>query len=143
MKVYIGGTMRASYNDDIFVNQDYRQDLAKILREHLKDVEIFDPLEGCDIKASNEVDFEAGKKVFFNEIDEVRSCDLLVVYLSGASMGTAIEMWEADERHIPIISITTMKENWTIKFLSDKIFPSMKEFEQAVEKGVIEELLKV
>ncbi len=143
MKVYIGGTMRGSANDGLFVNQNYRDEIARILELHNKDILVFDPLEDCDVKASNEIDFETGKRVFFNEIDEVCDCHLLVVYLPEASMGSAIEMWMADERHIPIISITTMKENWTVKFLSDKIFSSMKEFEQAVEKGIIEELLKV
>lgn len=143
MKVYIGGTMRGSVSGDSFVDQNYREEIAEILETHNKDILVFDPLEDCDVEASNKADFETGKKVFFGEIDEVCDCNLLIVYLPEASMGSAIEMWMADERHIPIISITTMKENWTIKFLSNKIFSSMKEFRQAVEKGIVEELLAV
>ena len=112
--------MRGSAKDECFICQTYRDKIAEILELHDKDILVFDPLEGCDVEASNEVDFETGKKVFFDEIDEVCDCSLLVVYLPEASMGSAIEMWMADERRIPIISITTMKENWTIKFLSDR-----------------------
>jgi len=44
-------------------------------------------------------------------------------------MGTAIEMWECHKKKIPVWTITPMKENWSVKFLSTEIFETLEEFE--------------
>jgi hypothetical protein len=143
MRVYIGGTMRASHDDDSFVDQNYRTKIIEILGNYYHDMDFFDPLKSCGIDESNKVTSLVGKEVFFKEIREVATCDLLIAYLPEASMGTAIEMWEAYQWDVPIISITTMKENWTVKFLSDLLVSNLEEFEDVVEKGAVNLLLQV
>jgi len=57
-----------------------------------------------------------------------------ITYLPEASMGTAIEMWECYRNKVRIWTISPMKENWSVRFLSDKIFKSLDEFEKYLKE---------
>ena len=50
-------------------------------------------------------------------------------------MGTAIEMWEAWRHDKLVISISPMKHNWAVKFLSHILFEQETEFLNALEDG--------
>ncbi len=56
--------------------------------------------------------------------------DCMIAFLPEASMGTAVEMWECNKKGVPVWSITPMKQNWVVKFLSTEIFESLDEFEK-------------
>jgi hypothetical protein len=55
-------------------------------------------------------------------------------------MGTAIEMWRAYEKGLPILTISPLAENWAVKFLSTQVFATLEEFETFVVEGGLEEL---
>lgn len=40
-------------------------------------------------------------------------------------MGTALEMWVANQRGIPILTISPKAEDWVVKSLSEKVFPRL------------------
>jgi hypothetical protein len=48
-------------------------------------------------------------------------------------MGTAIEMWECYQKGVPVWTISPLKENWSVKFLSKKIFESLEQLENYVK----------
>jgi len=73
--------------------------------------------------------------VFQNLIECAADADILLAYLPEASMGTAVEMWEAFNRGKLVISISPMPKNWTIKFLSHKIFSNVEDFRRFAESG--------
>jgi len=73
-------------------------------------------------------------------IEEVGRADIVVAYLSQASMGTAIEMWRAYEKGVPVLTISALAENWVVNFLSTRVFPTMDEFAVFIEQGGLKAL---
>ena len=141
LKFFLVGIMRGSELGEGFSPQDYRAELREMIRKNVRNSEIYDPLEGCGIQESNEISFKLGRKAYFDEALEVRNCDVMVAYLPEASMGTAIEMWEAYRHSIYIISITRMRENWSIRYLSDRVYGSLEHFNFILQSGEIPRLV--
>jgi hypothetical protein len=66
--------------------------------------------------------------------------DVLIAYVPSASMGTAIEMWQAHAAGTRILTISPMADNWVIKFLSDRVFATMAKFEEFMASDGLAEL---
>ena len=64
-----------------------------------------------------------------------REIDVLVAFVPEASMGTAIEMWEAHQHGAAVITISPLRHNWAVKFLSHAIYADLAAFEAAVRSG--------
>jgi hypothetical protein len=77
--------------------------------------------------------------VFFHHNLMCREIDLLLAYVPEASMGTAIEMWEAYQHGAAVISISPLKHNWAVKFLTHILYPDLEDFEAAVTNGSIQQ----
>ena len=58
---------------------------------------------------------------------------MLIVYVPTASMGTALEMYVAYQRGVPVLTISPMAENWVVRALSRRVYPDMDSFLAAVE----------
>ena len=56
------------------------------------------------------------------------TADVLVAYVPEASMGTAIEMWQAFKAGAHVFTISPLAENWVVKFLSQRVFATLDEF---------------
>jgi len=139
-KVFLAGVMQGSMIDKGLVPQDYRGELKRLLRQHLPEADVYDPL--ADHKNSLEYDRRTGREVFFFHNEMCRTVDLLIAYLPQASMGTAIEMWEAYRHGAVVLSISPMRHNWVVKFLSHRIYPDLDAFKVALESGEIRQLLQ-
>ena len=63
--------------------------------------------------------------------------DVLLAFLPSASMGTAIEMWEAHQHGAAIFAISPMRHNWAIKYLSHGIYADEAEFLAALQSGEV------
>ena len=68
-------------------------------------------------------------------------CDLLVAYAPIASMGTALEMWEAFRSGAPVVTISPMAANWVVRHLSDEVFPDLGAFDAWVSGGGLSRLM--
>lgn len=77
-------------------------------------------------------DYETGRQTFLDLTNRASEADILVAYLPEASMGTAIEMWQAYGAGARVLAISPMIDNWVIKFLSDRVFGTMEEFEEFI-----------
>lgn len=139
MKVFIAGIMRGSNDDESFHEQGYRGAVKRLVRQYLKGAEIYDPLQSCDIEQSNKNDDKRNEQIYITEAQVAKEADLLIAFLPEASMGTAIEMWEAYNNGAIIISITKMVHNWTVKFLSTKVYTDFFLFEKALKSGAIQQ----
>jgi nucleoside 2-deoxyribosyltransferase len=124
---FLAGIIQGSNRGKTLFNQDYRLRIREILKKYFPEAEIVDPVETHPHSA--DYDLQKGKKVFFDDIKHATRCDCLIAYLPEASMGTAVEMWECYRKKVPVWSITPMKENWAVKFLSTEIFKSLDEFD--------------
>jgi nucleoside 2-deoxyribosyltransferase len=124
---FLAGIIQGSRKGKILHNQNYRQEIKDILKKYFPKSQIIDPVDVHPDSA--EYDYEMGKSVFHASIKQATECDCLIAYLPEASMGTAIEMWECHKKKTPVWTITPMKENWSVKFLSTEIFETLEEFE--------------
>lgn len=136
MRIFIAGIMQGSRHDNGVDDQGYRQRIAAAIRARLPNAEIVDPWELHPTSPSYED--ELGKQVFMELSKTAGTVDVLVAYLPQASMGTAIEMWEAYHAGAWIVTISPLAENWVIKFLSNRVVATLDEFEQFVASGEFE-----
>jgi hypothetical protein len=70
-----------------------------------------------------------------------RVFDLLVAYVPEASMGTAIEMWEAHRHARAVVTITPLVHNWVVQLTSRAVYRDMDSFAHALAAGDLDRLL--
>jgi hypothetical protein len=140
MRFFLAGIMQGSHRDTVLHDQDYRQRLAVLLEQHFPNAQIYDPL--ADHEDSLEYDDEMGRAVFFQHNRLCREVDVVIAFVPEASMGTAIEMWEAHEHgRGAVISISPLSHNWAVRFCSHYVYPDLATFEADVVSGVLERRL--
>ncbi|MBN1590223.1 MAG: hypothetical protein JW888_11975 [Pirellulales bacterium] len=127
MRIFLAGIMQGSLVHAAVHDQDYRRHLKELLAEHLPDAELYDPL--ADHANSIEYDDATGRDVFFRHNRMCRDVDILLAFVPEASMGTAIEMWEAWQHGAVVITISPLKVNWAVRFLSHVVYRDLVAFE--------------
>ena len=133
MRFFLSGIMQGSHTEALVHNQDYRGRIKRLLQTQFPEAEIYDPrAEHAD---SINYDEATGRRVFFRHNEMCRQIDVLLAFLPEASMGTAIEMWEAYRHGAAVITISPLRHNWAVKFLSHAIYADVEEFEAAVNSG--------
>ena len=134
MRVFIAGIMQGSRLDKDVEDQGYRERIASAIRARVPDMDILDPW--ALHPDSPTYDFERGKQVYLSLNDAAAQAQVLVAYVPQASMGTAIEMWQAAYvGQAKVYCISPLVTNWVVRFLSDKVFPSIEAFEEFVAEG--------
>ena len=120
--------------------QVYRGALRQLLANHLPHVEVYDPL--ADHKLSLDYDFDQGRSVFLHHNRMCGETDVLLAFVPEASMGTAIEMWEAWRHGRIVITISQLAHNWSVKFLSHVLYPDLHAFEAELVSGKLAERIE-
>ncbi|NLF69754.1 MAG: hypothetical protein GX575_11955 [Candidatus Anammoximicrobium sp.] len=133
MKIFLAGIMQGSHREAVLHEQDYRIRFKRLLAAHWPEAEVYDPLEnhGDSINYAD----HTGRAVFLHHNRMCREVDALVAFVPEASMGTAIEMWEAYQHGRAVITISPLKHNWAIKYCSHDIYPDVPTFEAALADG--------
>jgi hypothetical protein len=141
MKVFIAGIMQGSRLDPNIDAQDYRGIIAAAIRDRHPGAEILDPNElhpdGVDY------DDDKSKATLLELFRLAAEADLLVAYAPKASMGTAIEIWQAFQAGAPVISISPMAANWVVRHLSDVVLPDLEAFRSWVAGGGLDKFAKL
>jgi hypothetical protein len=138
MHIFLAGIMQGSHRETVLHDQDYRARLIDLLQRYWPDVTLYDPLASHG--TSLEYDDKTGREVFLSHNRMCRAVDLVIAFVPEASMGTAIEMWEAHEHGLgAVVTISPLVHNWVVRFCSDAIFPDFAALEEALASG---ELLK-
>ena len=135
MKFFLAGIMQGSLREAVLHDQDYRPRLARLLTEHFPEAEVYDPL--ADHRESIAYDEVTGRDVFFRHNRMCREVDVVLAFVPEASMGTAIEMWEAHRHGRVVIAISPLTHNWCIKFCSHAVYADVEAFETALRAGHI------
>ena len=112
MRIFLAGIMQGSHLASVIHNQDYRTRIKSMLVEHIPGAEVYDPL--ADHGDSLEYDDRRGREVFFRHNQMSAEVDVLVAFVPEASMGTAIEMWQAYRSGKVVITISPLVLNWTV-----------------------------
>jgi hypothetical protein len=133
MRFFLAGIMQGSHRGAALHAQNYRPELMNLLRRHFPDAELYDPLAAHGDSLSYDEDH--GRAVFFHHNRMCREVDVLLAFVPEASMGTAIEMWEAYQHGRTVVSISPLEHNWAVKFLSHLRYNDVTEFTVAVEQG--------
>lgn len=127
MKVFLAGIIQGSLTEARIHQQDWREPVKQAILKHMPQADIY-----CHYSQHpNSITYD---------LPQIRStlaqgnmlaakCDVLVAYLPSASMGTAIEMYEAHRKGAVVLAITAMAPNWVVRAYSDRIFPDIAAFE--------------
>ena len=139
MQFFLAGIMQGSHAEALLHDQEYRARIKRLLETHFPQAEVYDPR--ADHAESLGYDDAMGQGVFFRHNRMCREVDVLLAFVPEASMGTAIEMWEAHQHGAAVISISPLKHNWAVKFLSHAVYADLEEFEAALQRGDVERLV--
>ena len=139
-RVFLGGIMQGSRRENSIGTQNYRREIGDCLRTHLSGVEIVDPFD----LHPNSVGYtdDDARQTLIEMAKTAGRADVLVAFLPEASMGTALEMWEAYQCGRPIFTISPMVHNWVIKCLSTRVFENIADFCAFVSAGDFERVLR-
>jgi len=135
MRIFLAGIMQGSHRSAALHDQHYRGRLKQLLTEHLADAEVYDPLS--DHAGSLEYGDEKARQVFFDHCQMCSEVDVVLAFVPEASMGTAIEMWEAMRHARAVITISPLVLNWVIKFISHHNYPDEASFVEALTQGEV------
>ena len=136
MRFFIAGIMQGSHRESVLHEQDYRAQLKGLLERYFPIAHIYDPLENH--LDSLDYDDAMSRDVFYQHNRLCREVDVVVAFIPEASMGTAIEMWEAHEHGRGIvIAISPLSHNWAVRFCSHFIFLDLEAFEAELEGGTL------
>ena len=133
MRFFLAGIMQGSHIEALLHDQEYRDRIKGLLKSHFPHAEIYDPR--ADHAESLGYDHATGREVFFYHNRMCREIDVLLAFVPQASMGTAIEMWEAHQHGAAVITISPLKLNWAVKYLSHAIYADLAELEIALRNG--------
>ncbi|MHC4403030.1 MAG: hypothetical protein ACYTG0_25495 [Planctomycetota bacterium] len=135
MRFFLAGIMQGSLAEAELHDQDYRERIQGLIEDHFPGADVYDPR--ANHAESIAYDDETGRRVFFLHNAMCRHVDVLLAFLPEASMGTAIEMWEAYRHGAVVIAISPMAHNWAVKFLSHALYPDFEQFRAALESGAV------
>jgi molybdopterin converting factor small subunit len=133
IRVFIAGIMQGSRRENNLIEQDYRRTIAEFLQQQLTAIEIVDPL--ALHPNSIEYDNEAARRTLIGLAQEAGRADVVIAFVPEASMGTALEMWEAFHQQRPIFTISPLIHNWVVKCLSTQVFEDLAAFRAFVTSG--------
>ncbi|MBQ2821977.1 MAG: hypothetical protein IJF17_10400 [Thermoguttaceae bacterium] len=133
MRIFLAGIMQGSFREMELHSQEYRTRLKEMLKKYVPDSAVYDPFE----KHTGSVNYsdELGKKVFLGHNYLCREMDVILAFIPEASMGTAVEIWEGNQHGAVVVSVSPLKKNWAVKFLSHVIYATLEELEEDIHSG--------
>lgn len=136
---FLAGIIQGSLPDSIH-DQVYRGDIAAMLRAAFPGADIFNPTDAYPDSLS--FDYETGKNAFFDLMNRAGQAKVVIAFLPEASMGTAIEIWNAFHAGHLVIAISPLGENWVLKFMAQHVCSDMASFEDMVNSGRLAEIIR-
>ncbi len=140
MRVFLAGIIQGSLTEAEIHHQDWRVPIKRMVSEHLPEAEIHCPYS----LHPNSITYELPeiRKTLVDGIEKAAEADVLIAYVPSASMGTAIEMYEASRNGAVVLTISPMGPNWVLRVYSDAIFATVEEFDEFLATGGLADLLK-
>ncbi len=136
MRFFIAGIMQGSHLGEVLHHQGYREQLQQLLVEHFPDAEIYDPL--TDHGNSLDYDERQGRQVFLRHNQMCGEVDVVLAFIPEASMGTAIEMWQAYRHGKIVLTVSPLVHNWVVRFCSHEVFPDLESLALALRAGELQ-----
>jgi hypothetical protein len=133
VRIFLAGIMQGSHLGAVMHYQGYRAHLRELLQQHLPAVDVYDPL--ADHQLSLDYTDDQARTVFLNHNRMCSEVDVLIAFVPEASMGTAIEMWEAWRANRVVVAISPLSLNWTIKYCSHLVYADLESFQADLASG--------
>ena len=133
MRFFLAGIMQGSLREATLHDQNYRTHLRQLLETHFPGAEVYDPL--ADHRESLGYDDQQGREVFFHHNRLCREVNVVLAFVPEASMGTAVEMWEAYQNGGAVVTVSPLAHNWAVKFLSHVLYADLAELEAELVNG--------
>mmetsp|Transcript_11447 Transcript_11447/g.29580 ORF Transcript_11447/g.29580 Transcript_11447/m.29580 type:complete len:447 (+) Transcript_11447:53-1393(+) len=143
LRYFISGVMLGSRRqlNDASVDlhpQDYRERMTQIILKTDPRAEVVDPLQVVKSRAASmdktieELSRETGlvRQAFEEVVDLAARCDVVVSNLPEASMGSAIEIWEARNAGKLVLTISPLQDNWLLRSVTHHNFVDLDDFER-------------
>ena len=140
MKVFLAGIIQGSLVEPAINSQLWREPIKQALAHHLPEAEVY--CHYAQHPDSITYDLPEIRSTLRDGIERAATCDLLVAYLPSASMGTAIEMYEAHRGGAAVVAITPLAANWVIRATSHHIAPDTAAFEAFAASGRLGRLVR-
>lgn len=139
MNVFLAGIIQGSIAEAKIHSQDWREPIKQALARHAPRAVVY--CHYSEHPNSITYDLPEIKATLTDGIHRAAHCDVLVAYLPSASMGTAIEIYEAARNGAVILAISPMAANWVLRAYCDRIFDDVEAFEAFLAEGELDELL--
>ncbi|KAJ5077122.1 2'-deoxynucleoside 5'-phosphate n-hydrolase 1 [Anaeramoeba ignava] len=128
---FIAGIMQGSILTSEIHPQEYRDFTKKLILKYDPEAIVYDPFD--DFKESN-VEIETIQKIFEGNVEKAKNCDIVIAYIPKASMGTAIEIFEAKKNGKIVLVVSELVKNWVVRLYSDQIFPNFDKLENYLKE---------
>ena len=140
IKFFLAGIIQGSIADKSIYPQEYRNSLKNVIYRSFPDADVYCPIENFPDSLAYSPD--KGRETFFYLMQKCTEADVLIAYVPEASMGTAIEMWQAHTSGRIVLTVSPLGENWVIRFLSTRIFLDEEALETYLASDEFKHLLK-
>ena len=140
MRFFIAGIMQGSHVEAVLHGQDYREQLYQLLGRYYPDSEIYDPR--AEHQESLDYEDQQGRDVFMMHNRMCAEVDVVVAFLPEASMGTAIEMWEAFTHGRRVVAISPLHRNWVVRYCSHLVLEDLGSLERALKDGTFQQAVE-
>ena len=124
--------------DHLIDDQSYRVRITRAITEHVPDARVYDPWALSP--GSVDFDAETAFRTFHTHLQQAGKTDALIAYLPTASMGTAMEMWQAYQNGVPIIAVSPLHHHWAIRFTARKVLPDPMRCSTLSRRGICRSL---
>jgi hypothetical protein len=140
MQIFIAGVMQGVRRDHLIDDQSYRVRITRAITEYIPTARVYDPWALSP--GSVDFDAETAFNTFHRHLGQAGKMDALIAYLPTASMGTAMEMWQAYQSGVPIIAVSPMHYHWAIRFTASKILPDLDALLDFIASGQLPEFVR-
>jgi len=127
MKVFLAGIIQGSLVEPRIHDQDWRRAIRRAVERALPSARVY-----CHYaRHPGSITYGLAKirSTLAEGLARAAECDLLVAYVPEASMGTALEMYEARRHGAVVLTISPLVANWIVRAYSHRVFPDVESFE--------------
>lgn len=140
MKIFLAGIIQGSLVEEDIHKQDWRDPIRELIDKYIPNAEIY-----CHFSQHpNSIEYSGDKirETFDQGVQACIDADLVIAYLPSASMGTAIEIYEAYRNKTTVLTISKMFANWVVKLYSHAVVADFAELEEFLKAGKLEKLMQ-
>ncbi len=138
MNIFLAGIIQGSKVAAEIHRQDWRQPIRRLLANHVPNADVY--CHYSEHPESITYDLPEIIETFEDGVARAIAADVLIAWLPSASMGTAIEMYEAHRSGAVVLTITPMAANWVVRAYSDRILPDLAAMEDFLASGELGKL---